>query len=202
MGGLTKLSSLKDAVQVEEITFEPATGGGKIRLTSLWIVPNQLRMEMDTSSGRVTTYTDGRSGWEAGPQGIEPMPAEMVNEEAQDELFHELVTLMLSDHDASRTVNAVADNAVKISTASGHSARVEFDLASGLPTRLLYQGHQAANRALTDVMLTFSDWRTTEGIMMPHRIVQTENGAKTLETIVSEYRFNGGLSAAALSKKP
>ena len=202
MGGLTKLASLKDMVLLGEITFEPTAGGGKVKLTTHWMVPNHLRMEMETSSGRIITYTNGRSGWVAGPQGVEPIPVETVREEAQDELFHELVPLMLSDHDASRTVSAAAENAVRVSTASGHSARVEFDSATGRPARLLYQGHEATTKTAIEVVLTFSDWRPTSGIMMPYRIAQTENGAKALETIVSGYRFNSGLSADALSKKP
>jgi hypothetical protein len=37
---------------------------------------------------------------------------------------------------------------------------------------------------------------------MPHKIAHLENGAKTLETVVFEYKLNIGLSAEALSQKP
>jgi len=37
---------------------------------------------------------------------------------------------------------------------------------------------------------------------MPFHAIQQENGAKMLEMTVSEYKFNSGLTAAELSKRP
>jgi hypothetical protein len=37
---------------------------------------------------------------------------------------------------------------------------------------------------------------------MPYKAVQQENGMKTLEVTVSEYKINSGLAAAELSKRP
>ena len=62
------------------------------------------------------------------------MPAPVLRQ-AQGEAFREWQTLVLSDRIASRTVNAVAPNAVDILGEGGLSVRVEFDDATGLPMR-------------------------------------------------------------------
>ena len=46
------------------------------------------------------------------------------------------------------------------------------------------------------------EWRETAGIKLAHKVVQQENGVKTLEATVSEYKINSGLSEAELSKRP
>jgi hypothetical protein len=70
-----------------------------------------------------------------------------------------------------------------------------------LPARQTYTepGATGAPAETTDI---FSDWRDIAGIKMPYKAVQQENGMKTLEVTVSEYKINSGLAAAELSKRP
>jgi outer membrane lipoprotein-sorting protein len=187
-------------MQTMELALEPAAGGFKMKQVSRYIVPDQMRQEQEAPPGRITIYSDGKSGWMAVPQGSQPMPAEELKQ-ARGELFRLPPALMLSDRDSTRTVNAVADNAVEISTADGLSVKVEFDPATGLPARQMYiePGSTGAPAETADI---FSDWRDAGGIKMPYKAVQQENGMKILEMTVSEYKFNSGLTAAELSKKP
>ena len=109
---------------------------------------------------------------------------------------------MLSDRDPSRIVNAIGDNAVEVSTATGSlSVRIEFDPATGLPARETYTdiGSGGAPAETTDI---FSDWREVGGIKLPYKAIQLENGMKMLEVTISEYKINSGLTAAELSKRP
>jgi outer membrane lipoprotein-sorting protein len=200
MGGAEKLASVKDVTQTMELALEPALGGFKMKQVSRYIAPDQMRQEQETPGGKLTVYSDGKSGWMALPQGSQALPAEELKQ-TRGELFRLPSALMLSDHDATRTVNAIADNAVEISTADGLSVRVEFDPATGLPARQMYvePGSNGGPAETTDI---FSDWRDAGGIKLPYKTVQQENGAKMLEMTVSEYKFNSGLTAAELSKKP
>ena len=127
------------------------------------------------------------------------MPAEVLKQ-AQGEIFRELYPLMLSDRDASRTVNAVGENTIEIA-AGGFSVRIELDPATGLPARQTYTdiGSGGAPAQTADI---FSDWREVAGIKLPFKAIQLENGMKMLEVTVSEYKINSGLSAAELSKRP
>ncbi|MCU1338685.1 MAG: peptidase domain protein [Bryobacterales bacterium] len=200
MGGAEKLAAVKDATHVLELALEPAAGGFKVKQVSMYVAPDQLRQEQELPFGKITIYTDGKSGWMATPQGVQPMPAEVLKQ-ASGVLLREPSELMLSDRDPSRTVNAVGENAIEISTANGLSVRIEFDPATGLPAREIYTepGQNGAPAQTTDI---FSDWRDVAGVKLPFKTIQQENGTKMLEMTVSEYKINSGLAAAELSKRP
>jgi zinc protease len=201
MGGAEKLVAVKDATYAAELALEPAAGGFKMKQVSMYLAPDQLRQEQELPFGKIIAYTDGKSGWVSTPQGVESMPA-VALKQVQGEMFREPYALMLSSRDPSRMVNAAAENTVEISAAnSSLSVKVEFDPATGLPAREVYTapGENGAPAEITDV---FSDWREVGGIKMPYKAIQQENGMKMLEMTVSEYKINGGLSAAELSKRP
>ena len=205
MGGAEKLVAVKDATYTAEIALEAAAGGVRLTLVNNFLAPDQLRQEQALPGAKIIEYTDGKSGWMSTPQGILPMPAEALKQ-AQGEMFREPYALMLSDRDASRTVNAIGENAVEISAANGLSVKIEFDPATGLPAREVYiePGQNGAPAETTDI---FSDWReiagnTTAGLRLPFKVIQLENGMKMLEVTVSEYKINSGLNVEELSKRP
>ena len=199
MGGAEKLAAVKDRTYTVEGTLEGA-GGVKIRLVNRFLLPDKVRQEQEFPGGKMVSYSDGKSGWLAAPQGVQSMPAEALKQ-AQAELFREPLVLLLSDRDPALTVNAIGDNAVEISATNGPSVRLEFDPATGLPSRQSYSG-PGVTGALAEITEIFSEWRETAGIKLPHKVVQQENGVKTLEATVSEYQLNSGLSEAELSKRP
>jgi zinc protease len=194
MGGADKLAGVKDSTQSAEMTMDPAAGGMKMKQQNRWVAPNILRQEQELPIGKVTAYSDGKSGWLLVPQGLMPMPPPVLKQ-AQGEIFREWITLMLSDRDASRTVAATVPNTVEISSA-GESVQVEFDEATGLPKRQVYKEDMA------DVKETYLDWRDVDGIKLPFKVQIEQNGKKAGEATVSEIKLNTGLSADELSKKP
>jgi len=201
MGGAEKLAAVKDATHILELALEPAAGGFKVKQVSMYLAPDQLRQEQELPFGKITVYTDGKSGFLATPQGVQSMPAEVLKQ-AQGELFREPSALMLSDRDATRTVNAVGENSVEVAAANGGlKVTIDFDPATGLPAREVYTepGQNGAPAETADI---FSDWREVAGIKLPFKAVQQENGVKMLEMTVSEYKINSGLAAAELSKRP
>jgi zinc protease len=170
-------------------------------MVNMYLAPDQFRQEQELPGVKIVEYSDGKSGFLSTPQGVQPMPAEVLKQ-AQGELFREPYALMLSDRDPSRVVNAVAENTVEVAAASGGlKVTVEFDPGTGLPTRETFTepGQNGAPAETTDV---FSDWREVDGIKLPFKAIQLENGMKMLEVTVSEYKINSGLSATELSKRP
>lgn len=200
MGGAEKLAAIKDVTHKMTIALEPAAGGFELKQVSLYVAPNQIRQEQEMPFGTVIVYSDSKSGWLATPQGVQPIPPDVLKL-AKGVVFRQPSRLMLSDRDTSRLVEAVGANGVKISTADGQSVVVEFDPKSGLPTSQSYseQGANGATRLRTEM---FSDWRDVGPVKMPFKAVQQENGTKTLEVIVSEYKINSGVSSGDLSKRP
>ncbi|MGH9647586.1 MAG: M16 family metallopeptidase, partial [Bryobacteraceae bacterium] len=201
MGGAEKLAAVKDASYTADIALEAAAGGIRLKLVNSYLAPDQLRQEQELPGAKIIEYSDGKSGFLSTPQGVQPMPAEALKQ-AQGELFREPYALMLSDRDSSRIVNAEGENAVQISASSGSpSVKIEFDPGTGLPARETYTepGVTGAPAQTTEI---FSDWREVAGVKLPYKAIQLENGMKMLEVTVSEYKINGGLTAAELSKRP
>jgi len=200
MGGAEKLAAVKDVMHQMEITLAPTAGGFKLKQTSFFVAPNFIRQEQEMPFGKVLTFTDGKTGWLVTPQSAQPIPADVLRV-AQGVIFRQPATLLLSDRDATRIVRAVGENAVEIVTAEGLRVRLEFDATTGLLARQLYT-EAGANGSPHERVETFSDWRDVNGIKMPFKAVQQEDGAPRLELIVSEYRINSGLTAEQLSRRP
>jgi hypothetical protein len=200
MGGAEKLAAVKDAMHKTDIALEPAAGGFKMKQTSLFIAPDRIRYEQEYPDGKAIFYSDGKAGWMSTTQGEQPMPA-VVLRLAKGVIFRQTATLLLSDRDASRSVKAIGDNAVEISTIDGLSVRLEFDPATGLLARQLYT-EMSANGSPSERVEELSDWRDVGGVKMYFKGSLRENGAKMLELIVSEWKINSGLTAEQLSRKP
>src|SRR5262245_11841478 len=202
MGGAEKLAAVKDAMHKMDIALEPAVGGFKMKQTSLFVAPEYIRheQEMPLPYGKVIYYSDGKAGWQSTPQGMQPMPADVLGV-VKGVIFRQTATLLLSDRDASRLVKAIGDNTVEISTKDGLSVRLEFDPATGLLARQLYT-ERSANGSPLERVEELSDWRDVGGVKMYFKGVLRENGAKMLELIVSEWKINSGLTAEQLSRKP
>jgi hypothetical protein len=115
-------------------------------------------------------------------------------------LFRQMGALALSGRDSSRTVNALNDHTVQISSADGQVVTLEFDPSTGLPSKQTYR--QPGLGGGVEVIESLSDWRETGGLKMPFKVSMQQNGRKLGEATVSEYRFNTGLQVEDLSKKP
>jgi predicted Zn-dependent peptidase len=199
MGGADKLAAIKDVRVTRDMSM--TAGGMKIKQESLLLAPNYLRQEQTLPFGKMTAYSDGKAGWLAmPPQGVLPMPLEVLKQ-AQGFLFRDLPGLMLSTRDATRKVNLVAENTVEITAGDGQSVKVEFDPATGLPARETYSA-PGVGGAGAAVVETLSDWRETAGLKMPFKSVLEQNGQKAAEASVVEYKFNTGLTAEELGKRP
>jgi hypothetical protein len=129
------------------------------------------------------------------PQGSGAMDATVLKQ-AQNEVFRSILRLVMSDHDSSLQVNAVAPDTVEISGTDGRSVRIQFDPATGLPLKEIYvEGAMPAEES-------FSDWRDAGGLKVPFKLDVQQDGKKLAEVTVIDYKFNTGLKAEELSKKP
>jgi zinc protease len=203
MGGADKLAALKDLTRTLDMAMDPSQGGFKIKETTQLMLGSagaeQFRQDQELPMGKIVAYTDGKTGFLVTPQGTMAMPAEVLRQ-ARGDLFRALPALLLANRDPGRAINAVADNTVEIS-AAGLSAKVEFDPATGLPAKLIYQ-EPGQTGAPSQVVETMSDWRDAGGgVKMPFKIGLEQDGRKAGEGAVSGYQFNTGLKAEDLSKK-
>jgi len=189
IGGVDKLAAVKDMTSTGELKTPPEAGSLTIKVFSRTVLPDRIRLEQELPFGKMLIYSDGKGGWLNVQGQTQPLPAEILGQ-VQGELFRQFPTLLLADRQG-RIVNAVAENAVEISGAN-QVVRVEFDAATGLPSKLTYSDGGM------ETVETLSDWRDVAGVKLPHKSDLGAGGGFT----TSEYRINTGINASDLEKRP
>jgi zinc protease len=190
MGGTDKIAAIKDLTQSSTIQLDTPPGM-KASQTEQWIAPAQFRQENVLPFGRITTYSDGQTGWAATPQGVVPVPPAQLKQ-VQFETFRLLFRLVLSDLDPGRTVADKGAGKVEISDKAGNSVTLAFDPATGLPAAETYG----------PIEEVYSDWQDTNGVKLPRKITMNQSGHHYADVTVSDISLNKGLTVEEISKKP
>jgi zinc protease len=197
MGGVERLSALKDLTQTATVQLDQAAGGLKVTQVTQWLSPLYFRQENVLPFGKIITYSDGKTGWAATPQGVVPVPDAQMKQ-VTFETFRIWPALMLSDHDPNRVVTEAGGGKVEISDRNGRSVLLTFDPATGLPESETY----AAPGGNGDVQEAYADWQDVGGVKFPHKITLIQGGHHYADVTVSTESVNQHLTLEQISKKP
>jgi len=198
MGGGAKLAAVRDFDRTAEGSAHFG-GPARVKQRERFIAPSYMREDQQLPFGAVAVYSDGDSGWIAGPQGVQPLPGPVLKQ-MQAEMFHNLITLALSDRDPSRTLSAAGPDVLEIRDRAGNVTRLQLD-AAGLPSKQMYESMQMTGKP-QPVEEIFSDWREVNGVMTPFHVVIRQGGAEFADLKVVDMKINSGLTVQELSKKP
>lgn len=202
MGGTAKLAAINGLSTEINMSIDSPQGQMDMKTQNVWVAPAHFRQNIEAPFGKVSTYSDGKTGWMVTPQGTQDLPAPMLRQ-AQGEAFRNMYTLILSDRQANRVVNAISDTTVEITDKpSGMTARLEFDPSNGLPAKLHYRSEGGMGGGPAQVISTYSDYKPVSGIQIPHRVVIEQNGKKFAEGTISNLTVNPTVSLEELAKKP
>ena len=199
LGGTAKLEAVKDSEYLADIEVEAGGAAMKVKQRNMFVAPSSFRQEIELPVGKVVTYSNGQSGWISSPQGVQAMP-EPVLKQVRGELFRDFFSLLLSDRDPGRTVNAISDSQVDIANKDGESVRLTLDDKTGLPAKMTYQ--ETGMSGPTGIEESFGDWREVHGVRVPFAVTITQGGKKYANALVQEYKINSGLTLEGISKKP
>jgi hypothetical protein len=194
VGGANKVAAVKDAQMTGDSELNGPQGALKIQQHLWWVRPAQLRQDQVLPFGKMTVYSDGKTGWIQSPQGTGPMPPPVVAQ-VRSELLRFPFLLWVSNQDPERTVNSTEGTLV-VSDKSGQSASVKLDESTGLPAEATYR------MGPNEVKETYSDWKDVDGIKLPFKTTIFQGGKKAAELTVKEWKLNTGISAEEVSKKP
>lgn len=190
MGGESNLAAIKDITQKAEIS----TQSFKVNQIESWISSGQFREENVLPMGKLVIYSDGKTGWEANPKGVAPIP-DPVRKQIGFELFRMWSPLLASGHDPDREIKDEANGEVRISDKAGDSVLLSIDPATGLPLSVHYSSGG-------DVTETYADWQETNGVKLPRKIAIARNGQHFADILVSSVAINQGLTPEQLAEKP
>jgi hypothetical protein len=90
-----------------------------------------FRQDSQLPAGRISAYSDGKTGWIVTPQGSGPLLGAQLKQ-VRGDLFRLYFQLLLSDTAPDRQVNYVGDNTIEIA-GQGEIARLVVDPQTGLP---------------------------------------------------------------------
>jgi hypothetical protein len=198
MGGEANLAAIKDITEKAELNLDPGAGGLKASQTELWLATGHYREENVLPFGKVVSYSDGKAGWVASPQGVSPIP-EPERKQISFELFRAWPALLTSAKDPNREIKDEGNGTIRISDKAGNSVLLAIDPATGLP---LSENYSEAGSPGEDVMETYADWRETNGVKLPQKITITQNGKHFADVNVVSVAMNQGLTPEQLAKKP
>ncbi len=200
LGGIDKLAAVKDLQYQADVDVQTPGGPGlKVKQTNSFLMAGALRQESELPFGKQSLYSDGKSGWLAGMQGVQNLPPPVLKQ-ARGEMFRQLLPLSLSDRDPERTVNYAGDGVLEISSKDGESVRLQVDEKTGMPVKLSYQEAGAQGPAAVDQI--YSDWREVSGLRFPFAWTVMQGGQKFAEVKIQDYKINSGLTQETLSRKP
>jgi outer membrane lipoprotein-sorting protein len=197
IGGADKLAAVQDVTYSANMQLDQSAGGLKVTQTTQWMRPNHFRQENRLPFGNVITYTDGKTGWMATPQGVGQVPDAQMKQ-AAFEAFRLWPSLLLSDRDADRTVTEAGPGKVEISDHNGNSVLLTFDATTGLPESETF----AAPGGAGDVTEAFGDWQESGGLKAASKVTLIQGGHHYADITISNVTVNQGLTADQISKKP
>ncbi|MDP9170536.1 MAG: insulinase family protein [Acidobacteriota bacterium] len=195
MGGAAKLAAVKDMTQTATVMIE--RGGMSVKQSEQWLASGHFRQENVLPFGTIVSYSDGRTGWAATPQGVIALPPAQLKQ-INSELFRMWFPLMLSGQDIDRVVTDAGEGKVAISDKAGNSVLLTFDAKTGLPATESYTagGPEGA------VEETFADWQDTGGVKLPRKVSISQGGAHFADATITGVTINQGLTPEQIAKKP
>jgi hypothetical protein len=171
-----------------------------VKETDRWMGPSYFRQESQLPTGKITAYTDGKSGWIATPRGAGPLAGAQLKQ-VQGDLFRLYFRLLNSDRIPGRSVNAIDEHTLEISDDQGQAVKVIFNERTGLPEKVQYEVVQAAGAPIT-VEDDFSDFRDYAGLKIPFHIEILQGGQKFAAVTVTDVKMNSGFKLEELEKRP
>lgn len=201
LGGAEKLAAIRDASIRYEGTVAVNGAPAPIAVHDRWMLGDIYRQDQVLKgSAPRSFFFNGRIAWLGVPGYVDPMPPDTLAQ-VRVEIFRLLFRLALSDRDPKRQVAAPGGNVILVNEGDKYSVRIHIDPKTNLPQRLLSRWTLASG-AVVSIEEAFSAWKEFDGVQWPTHIETRRNGRKSDDVTVVEARFNSGLKAADLERKP
>lgn len=202
-GGLERLRAVKDvSATFSGKAFSPM-GEMPFDSRETIVFPSVLRNDTKLPFGETISFFDGGNGWRKGPRGVQDVPDRM-KPVLRAQTFRNTLNLLRAEGEHTvqfekREKAGEQEADVILISKEGESVRL-FISPSG---RLLKKTYRAVGMGgPADFEETYSDYREVSGLMIPFGLQTTQNGAAFLTATISEVKFDTGVVAEELGKRP
>jgi len=206
-GGAARLSEVKDVTTTSEITLSTPGGEMQGKVTGVILHPDKTRGTMTLPFGEVVQVFDGSSGFiEVPGQGRMDLPPAMAAEMRRAVLLNAGIGVLREALGGGAQVAALESKAVdgvnldRVSWKKGDLDMVlGFDPKTHYLVNVTYRG--MTQQGLADTETKLSNFKpAANGVVVPMRITTLQNGQQSFDVVVTEWKFNTGVTADAFKK--
>lgn len=197
MGGKESFENISALQQVQTVTLSTPQGERQIDTEMQLVLPDQLRIDVQTPGGRMSQIINGDTAHIVTPQGSRQAPSSQVTQ-LKSTLWRELPYLFAQTGVEGLTVQYMGTEEVdgqsmqllRIQPPGDATAfRMVLDSESMRPAMLRFQG-TTRDGAPAETRQELTDYREINGMMLPHTVVVYRDGRQVQRLDVSSYRIN------------
>jgi outer membrane lipoprotein-sorting protein len=201
-GGEAKLK----AIQSMRMTGRVSIQGMELPMTITARRPNLMRQEMQIQDKRIVTAFDGQKAWMINPMTGSEAPQELTGPQAdmakdQADFDGALVDWKAKGHTVelvgTEEVGAVKAQKVKVTKKNGQVQYFFLSPDTGLEIKTTTEVLQGGTTMTVETEL--SDYRSVDGIMLPHALKTSINGTPTASIVVEKIELNAPLEESLFS---
>jgi outer membrane lipoprotein-sorting protein len=195
-GGEAKLK----AIQSMRMTGRVSIQGMELPMTITAKRPNLMRQEMQIQDKRIVTAFDGQKAWMINPMTGSESAVELTGSQAdmakdQADFDGALVDWKAKGHTielvGTEEVGAVKAQKVKVTKKNGQVQYFFLSPDTGLEIKTTTEVLQGGTTMTIETEL--SDYRSIDGIMLPHALKTSINGTPTASIAVDKIELNAPL---------
>jgi outer membrane lipoprotein-sorting protein len=201
-GGEAKLK----AIQTMRMSGRVSIQGMELPMTIAAKRPNLMRQEMQIQDKRIVTAFDGQKAWMINPmmgtesaQELTGPQADMAKDQA--DFDGALVDWKAKGHTVelvgTEDVGGVKTQKIKVTKKNGQVQYFFLNPDTGLEIKTTTEVQQGGTTMTVETEL--SDYRSVDGIMLPHALKTSINGTPTASIIVEKIELNAPLDESLFS---
>lgn len=194
-GGIDKITAVKSG----KLTGKMLRQGMEMPVTMWYVKPDKIKMELTFSDKTMTFAYDGKIAWQISPFTGSTDPQEMTgamadnikeNIENLNEPFidyekkgHKIEFAGKDDLEGTEVLK------LKVTLKSGNESTIFMDAETFIQLKAVSVRTSADGQEMTTESV-FGDYKSVDGIMMPHSISMVMNGQKTGELLFENVETN------------
>ncbi len=206
-GGAAKLAEIKDATSSGNLKLTSPAGEMEAKSIAVILQPDKSRGTITLPFGELVQVFDGTAGFMNLPgQGAMELPPPMVPELRRAVLLNAGVGVLREAVNGGAQVAALESKTVegvtldRVSWKKGDLDMVlGFDPKTHYLVNVTYRGMTQQGPADSETRL--SDYKPAAiGIVVPMRVTTFQNGQQVVDGVITEWRFNTGVTADVFKK--